>query len=251
MGIDFRAKQAEFASYIRNPARNSPPADVSPQRMAMYRELFFNNIDSTLSGNFPVLRKILTDQQWQNLAEDFYAEHHCDTPHFSEIAEEFLAYLQSRQNPEDFPFLLELAHYEWVEMALAISKSQPQTGDEDFVQNILHREVLVSPLAWPLAYRFPVQMISPDYLPVAVEQTPTYLIVYRDQHDQVHFMQSTALTLRMLQILDEQSDISGDACLHKLIEEAQHLDPQLLFNEGLKILQEMAEKGIVIPADVF
>ena len=123
----FRLKQAEFAAYIRDAANNPPPADVDPQRMAMYHELFFNNIDSFLSSNFPVLRKILNDQEWLALAQDFFAVHRCRTPHFSEIAEEFLDYLQNRENTGDYPFLLELAHYEWVEMAQAKKKAGPPT----------------------------------------------------------------------------------------------------------------------------
>ena len=64
MRVDFKAKQLEFAAYIRDPENNPLPADVQPQRMAMYRELFFNNIDSFLSANFPVLRTLLNDRQW-------------------------------------------------------------------------------------------------------------------------------------------------------------------------------------------
>jgi uncharacterized protein len=46
MGVDFRIKQAEFAAYIRDPENQRLPVDVKPQRMVMYRELFFNNINS-------------------------------------------------------------------------------------------------------------------------------------------------------------------------------------------------------------
>lgn len=249
MAIDFRLKQAEFASYIRDPANNPAPDDVDPQRMAMYRELFFNNIDSTLSSNFPVLRKILNDRQWLELALDFYASHRCQTPHFSKIAEEFLDYLQNRGDNQVYPFLLELVHYEWVEMALSISQAQPITGDSSFVKDLQQRKIALSPLAWPLVYQFPVQRISPDFLPAIPQEQPTCLIVYRDQHDRVHFMQSTPLTLRLLQILDENGGKSGEACLLSLIAEAQNLNPEMLLNEGLKILQDMAEKGIVIPSD--
>ena len=134
MAVDFRLKQAEFAAHIRDPANNPAPADVDPQRMAAYCELFYNNIDSSLSSTFPVLRQILDADQWQVLAKDFYASHRCQTPHFSEIPEEFLEYLQNRKLPGDHPFLLELAHYEWVEMALAISTAEPQRGDAVFAQ---------------------------------------------------------------------------------------------------------------------
>ena len=245
----FRKKQAEFAAYIRDPVNNPAPADVDPRRMAMYRELFFNNIDSFLCSNFPVLRKILNDSQWLELAQGFFAGHHCRTPHFSEIAEEFLDYLQKRKNAEDYPFLLELAHYEWVEMALAISKADARLGDAAFAAAPLQRTIALSPLAWPLAYQYPVQRISPEFLPADPAEQPTYLVVYRDRDDKVHFMQSTPLTFRLLQILEQNRRMSGDACLRQLAVEAPQIPTELLLMEGAKILQEMAAKGIVIPAD--
>ncbi|MDD1621515.1 MAG: putative DNA-binding domain-containing protein [Methylococcaceae bacterium] len=249
MAVDFRSKQAEFAAYIRDPANNPAPSDVEPRRMAMYRELFFNNIDSFLSSNFPVLRKILNDEQWLELAGDFFAEHRCQTPHFSEIAEEFLAYLQNRKNADDYPFLLELAHYEWVELALAIARAEPRLGDTAFAADILGREIALSPLAWPLAYQYPVQRIAPDFLPLMPPEQATYLIVYRDRDDNVHFMQSTAITFRLLQILEQHQSLGGAASLERLATEARHIDPERLFEQGVKTLQDMAEKGIVIPAD--
>lgn len=250
MGVDFKAKQAEFAAYIRDPAHVPAPADVDPQRMAMYRELFFNNINGFLSSNFPVLHAILSESQWQELAQDFFARHHCQTPHFSEIAEEFLDYLQNERRAEgDLPFMLELAHYEWVEMALSIAQAEPDYGDATFVEQLLQQAISLSPLAWPLAYRYPVQQISPDFLPHAAPEQPSYLIVYRDRRDEVHFMQTTPLTYRLLQLIEQQGSVVGEHALHRLAAElAPSADPQSLLQFGLKTLQELAAKGVLIPA---
>ena len=90
--------------------------------MKIYRDLFFNNIQTMLAGNFPVLRALYSEQDWLALIRAFYAHYRCHTPLFTEIAREFLRYLQDfRETTEsDPPFLLELAHYEWVEMALEL-----------------------------------------------------------------------------------------------------------------------------------
>ena len=250
MGVDFKITQAEFASYIRDPQHHAVPANVSPQRMAMYRELFFNNINSFLSSNFPVLRKILDDEQWQNLAADFFVHHRCQTPHFSEIAEEFLDYLQNERPVDaELPFMLELAHYEWVEMALSIAQASPVLGDAAFVDQVLQHTLSLSPLAWPLVYQYPVQQIGPDYLPQTAPDQPSYLIVYRDADDQVHFMQTTPITYRLLQLIEENGNISGQRSLHALSTEmSQQIDTQTLMQFGLQTLQELAAKGIIIPA---
>ena len=102
--IDFKTTQDVFSAYIRDPQNNAPPADVNLQRMQMYRELFFNNIEGFLSGNFPVLRKIISDSNWLELVQDFFSQHPCTSPHFSKVPEEFLNYLNNeRDSSKDFP----------------------------------------------------------------------------------------------------------------------------------------------------
>jgi uncharacterized protein len=243
--VDFKSKQQEFAAYIRDPENNPVPADVKEQRMAMYRELFFNNIEGFLSGNFPVLRKILTDLQWFALAQDFFAKHPCRSPYFSQIPEEFLDYLQNeRKSPDDFPFILELAHYEWVEMALSIAKEE-LLADQQSPDNLLEKAVALSPLAWPLVYQYPVQRIGPAFLPLEAPGQPTFLIVYRNSSYDVNFIEITPVTYRLLEIVQEHESLLVEDCLKQVAEELNHPDPEFIIAGGLHILKEMAEKTII------
>jgi hypothetical protein len=245
MSVDFKAKQHEFAAYIRDPENNLPPADVKPQRMAMYRELFFNNIDSFLSANFPVLRALLDDRQWAELGQDFFAKHVSRTPYFSQIPEEFLDYLQNeRDSSADFGFMLELAHYEWVEMALSIDKDTVSVNrfNPDDLQN---QRIRLSPLAWPLAYQYPVQKISPAFLPEAPPELATFLIVYRAPDDEVNFIEITPITYRLLEIIQEHEQVLAIDCLTQVAEESQHPNPEMIVASGLQILKELAEKTVI------
>ncbi|NOQ16319.1 MAG: DUF2063 domain-containing protein, partial [Methyloprofundus sp.] len=205
--VDFKAKQAEFSAYIRNPTTAPCPSDVSPKRMQMYRELFFNNVESFLSNNFPVLRKISNDVQWQQLAQDFFSTHPSTSPYFAEIPEEFILYLQNERinHPSDFPFMLELAHYEWVEMALSIAQD-PLIESQTQQITTLDQKISLSPLAWPLAYQFPVDKISPDYLPTQAPGQVSYLAVYRNIEDQVKFIELAPMSFLLLQSLQQQTE---------------------------------------------
>ncbi len=242
--IDFKANQQAFAGYIRNPEHSPAPADVKPQRMAMYRELFFNNVESFISSNFPVLKSLLTEQQWLDLAQDFFLNHRCTTPHFSEIPEEFLEFLQNeRDNKDDFPFMLELAHYEWVEMALAIAKDELIENDSKQIQP--ENNIALSSLAWPLAYRYPVHEISTENIPVEAPDGMTFLIVYRDSEDNVNFIKIPDITFRLLQIIQETENISVADCLSQIAKETQQTDSTNIINSGMQILQELADKNII------
>ena len=243
--VDFRVRQQEFAAYIRAPEHQPAPNDVKPERMQMYRELFFNNVEGFLSANFPVLRALLDDQDWLQLVQDFFSSHTCTTPYFSEIPEEFLNYLQEeRSNPGDLPFMLELAHYEWTEMALAIAKDEPPVKTHAST-DLLLTPIASSPLAWPLAYRYPVHQISPDFAPEQVPEQPTFLVVYRDSEDDVNFLAITPMTYHLLTAIQEYPEQTGGHYLQQLAEQSGAGSPQLIIEHGRQILQDLADRTII------
>ena len=243
--MNFQTHQAQFAAYIRNPEKNPLPENVKPERMAMYRELFFNNIDGFLTANFPVLHSLFSPENWTNLVQDFFENHVCTTPHFSEIPEEFLAYLQNeRQNSADLPFLFELAHYEWVEMALSISHAPFVKMP---VETLPTAKLQLSELACVLAYQFPVQKICAAFVPTESSQ-PTFLTVYRNENDAVQFLEITPLTFQLLQLLENSPKQSANFYLAKLAEFMPSISAQILAEKGLKILEDFALRGLVIEA---
>jgi hypothetical protein len=78
--------------------------------------------------------------------------------------------------------------------------------------------VHLSPLAWVLAYRFPVHQIGPEFRP-DTEGDPTYLVVYRDRSDKVQFMALNAAMARLLELLRDADRESLPAVLATLAQE--------------------------------
>ncbi|MGQ0383478.1 MAG: HvfC family RiPP maturation protein [Gammaproteobacteria bacterium] len=211
--MDLAAQQKGFAAHLRDPERVAAPAGVEPRRMAVYRELFFNNVADLLGGTFPVLRRVLGDDGWRTLVRDFYAHHHAHTPYFLELPREFLDWLQARGPAAgEPPFLTELAHYEWVELALAISE-QESPPPAAAVSDPLAVPLAVSPLAWPLAYRWPVQQLGPDCRPDISPGAPTFLVVHRDATDKVRFLEIGAETARLLEAIERAPGLTAREAL--------------------------------------
>ncbi|HPO24365.1 MAG TPA: putative DNA-binding domain-containing protein, partial [Arenimonas sp.] len=44
-----RQQQFALAKHIRDPEANLPPPDIEDRRLAIYRELFFNNVEGLLA----------------------------------------------------------------------------------------------------------------------------------------------------------------------------------------------------------
>ena len=243
---DFIRQQYAFAAHIRDPQRHPAPAGIEDRRMAIYRELFYNNVEGFLNSSFPVLRDIMDDDSWHALARDFFARHHCHSPLFLEIPREFLTYLDEErgERDDDPPFMRELAHYEWVELALSIAESDDETP-VDSTGELLDGIPVLSSLAWPLSYRYPVHRISPEFQPREPAEQATYLLVYRDPEDQVGFLKLNPVSARLFSLLQEQPDQAGRTLLQQIAAELQHPDPEVVIQGGSTILDDWRQHGIV------
>jgi hypothetical protein len=243
---EFQKQQIAFAAHIRNPEKNPAPDEIEDRRMGIYRELFFNNVAGFISNGFPILKKLYTEEQWERLARDFFERHRCHTPLFLGISREFLEYLQDEHEiqPEDPPFLLELAHYEWVELALSVDENEIPDSGFDAEGNLLEGRPLLSPLAWPLSYSWPVHRIGPDFRPET--QEPSFLLVYRNNEDEVGFIELNPVTARLLELVNEQPDATGRELMEQIASELNHPDPGVVIAGGEQVLNELRGQGIIL-----
>lgn len=241
-----RAQQDALAAYIRDPENVAPPAGIEQRRLKIYRDLFFNNVSGMLAGNFPVIHRIYGEARWQALMRGFYRDHDCHTPLFTELAREFLRYLDAPTAPAHPPWLRELAHYEWIELALQISEAVDSDVAHAPDGDLLAGRPALSPLAWPLAYAWPVHRIGPDFQPDAPPDAPTLLLVHRETSGTIRFHVLSPLTYRLLQRLDEAPELDGRAQLCALAAEAGRSDLDVFIEEGLAMLANWRESGVVI-----
>lgn len=248
-----RTQQDALAAYIRDPDHVAPPEGIEARRLKIYRELFFNNVEGLLAGNFPVIRRIYGEARWRELVRAFYRDHGSRTPLFTEIAREFLRWLESGAVTDAPAWLCELAHYEWIELALQISEASdddialaPVGVGDDAKQALLDGIPALSPLAWPLAYAWPVHRLGPDDQPDAAPPQPTLLLVHREASGKVAFHVLNPLTYRLLQRLDDAPALSGRAQLEALATEAQRSDVDAFVAEGVGMLLHWHDKRIVL-----
>ncbi|WGL16375.1 putative DNA-binding domain-containing protein [Microbulbifer bruguierae] len=250
----FLRVQNEFAAHLRNPEQVVAPADVEDRRLGIYRDLIYNNIESFIASGFPVLRSIYSDDRWHEMVRDFVARHASQSPYFLQISEEFLHYLQNERSTaegstQDPPFLLELAHYEWVELVLDVSDDEiPGEMVREYLdEQLLDWVPVMSPLAWNLTYQFPVHRLGPTYQPDDLPQTPTFLVVYRNRADTVGFLEANAVTSHLLQLIESAGDgpQSGRQLLLQLAADIQHPAPEQLLDFGVELLRKLLSLHIL------
>ena len=110
----------------------------------------------------------------------------------------------------------------------------------------MEEEPVLSPLAWPLSYRYPVNRIRPGFEPESPPEQPTHLLVYRNRQDRVRFMQLNSVSRLLLTLLSEKRGLTGRDLLIEIAREIDHAEPSVVIAKGEKLLQDFRARDILL-----
>lgn len=216
--------------------------------MRVYRDLVYNNIQNFIANSFPVIRKITADEQWHEMLRDYINRHQAHTPLFPKMPQEFLQYLEHERGDhlEDPPFLLELAHYEWIEMALSIDSREIDLMGIDPQGDLLEGIPVLNPISVALAYNWPVHEIGPTNIPAEQPIEKTYFVVYRKQDDVIGFTVLNPVSAKLIEYIQADEKQSGRDILVKIAQQLNHPEPETVIRGGLEIMSGFLDKGILL-----
>lgn len=240
---DFQQYQLQFAGHIRNPAKQPRPMNVPARRMRVYKQIVFNNLESSVSACFPICRKILGVRTWKRLVRGFFAEHQSQSPLFRKIPEEFLQYLHTV--PDLPPYLYSLAHYEWVELAVSVADAEVEESEIDVSPDLLDRQPVLAPAMMLLHYDYPVHQISPRHRPTVPLAQQVHLLVFRDGEDKVRFVELNSVTARLVETLQCKA-VTCRQALNQIAEELKHPDAEAIITFGMGVLTELQQQGAIL-----
>ncbi len=247
----FQETQYAFAAHLRDPENVAAPEGIENRRMQIYRELFFNNLRNLLARTYPVLKRLHNDQHWNRFIRGFMQKHEAHTPYFLQLPSEFLAFLQNEYEAgdDDYPFLVELAHYEYIELALSVSDAENDLAGIDPNGDLLSGVPVKSELAWVYAYSFPVHRIASDFIPTEPDAQPHYLAVVRNHEDKVRFHELNPVTAGLLNAIEQNdSGKTGEQLLRELAATIGFGDTDQFLEHGRAALNEFQTKEIILGA---
>ncbi len=167
------------------------------EALLTYRELVRMSLLEPLETMFPVLKALLESaERWDACVQAFLDARTVRSGHYRDIAPAFLGWLAATGwGQERWPFLLELAHAELLEVLVArYPDSDPPAG--------VHAEpapedvVLLDPATQIASYGHAVHRTT-EANPVP-EATPTRLIAFRNAEGEARLMELTPATSALL-----------------------------------------------------
>ena len=247
--LNFQAYQAAFTAHIRNPAINKKPTRVNDKRMAVYREIVFNNFIGSVSACFPVLLSIIGKRRFKQLARNCFSQHNFNSPFFREIPKALVDFLQTCDlTQENLPaFTAQLAHYEWAELFVSTLKTHETATEKlnGLVHDLLEKALKLNPAYLLVSYDFPVHTLSKKYQPTA--PAPIFLLLIRNAAFEVKFIQLNPLTFELLQIIETQA-CTGRQALLQIAEKMQHPQPETIVAFGRQTLEDLFEQEAIFVA---
>ncbi|EWH09678.1 hypothetical protein DS2_11118 [Catenovulum agarivorans DS-2] len=243
----FKQTQLSFAQSIRT-GKAVENLVIENRRLAVYQELFFNNVEGFVSSAFPVLRSLYAAEDWQSLIRTFFIEHPCHSPHFVDISKEFIQFLSEEYQlkPSDPCFMRELAHYEWVELDLSIQTNEEQlTTLPPQIEIIRSSRFELSPITRIVSYPYPVHHISQTFQPQAPSDR-VYLLVYRNERFAINFIEINPVVAFTLDLITKRVANDVESLISQLQPALAHIESDVLQTSLLDSLVELAQLDLLL-----
>lgn len=241
--------QAAFAARIRHPGLVKRPPGVNARRMRVYEKLLLNNVEGFLLACYPVSRALLRVRRWNKLVRSFFHEYRSHSPLFRDIPKAFLDWMSSgaQDLADDFPFLLELMHYEWLELAVSTDPATLAMPDVEPHGDLWQGEPVLNPTAQLGCYRYPLHRISPKFRPKQSDAGLFCYLLYRDEAHVVRFVQMTPFTAALIESL-QAARVTGHELVQGLLSQLPNADErrESLLLAGQAALDDLRSKGVLL-----
>jgi uncharacterized protein len=203
----FRKDPKVFAAQHGLDAKDQAAIAKYQKRFLTYRSLVRFALKDPLPDCFPISKALLTREgAWNDAMDAFLASRSIQSVYYRDINPSFVAWLaESVWGQDRWPFLLPLAHYEYVELEVL------RHPDED-LQLSLEEEpraewgVVFDGSMRNLAYAYRVHE-SKEEEPEPVEE-PTFLLCFRDREGSFECLELTTHASALLSGLEQGQSIA-------------------------------------------
>ncbi|HEL4831458.1 TPA: putative DNA-binding domain-containing protein [Stenotrophomonas maltophilia] len=236
--------QRRWADHVRDPSMPAPDG-VEARRLAVYRRLCIDSLDTLLAGSLPRLQHQLGMPRWRETVEHYYASHTCRTPLFPRIAGEFAAWLAMQDALALPAWVAELAHYESTQQSLHI---EARAAGRPLQRVPVDSDVLaVSPLVRVLGYQWPVHV--DEDLERVLSTAPTLLVIQRLADFSLQVEELSPLAYALLSVFGDDGAPVDEAL--QLLSETHGVATDALRVVCLRVLSELLMAGVLVALPAF
>jgi uncharacterized protein len=241
---DTKNIQSKLADYCRT-GELTLTTEVNQKHVHHYRRLVYNIIDDILESAFPLFFEYANDEMWDEMVNDFFSNHNCQTPQVWKVPGEFYEYAIEKDWSEKYkiPFLEDLLLFEWIEMDIHTMKDEvfPEYKTEgDWVKEI----VVLNPEYRILTTKYPVHTTPP----VQINETNAgqyFILIFRQpETGSIQFLDISVLYALAIEKVEEEKTLT------QVVDELQTVfsfpDKNVAQRHIITFLEDLKQKGFVL-----
>jgi hypothetical protein len=234
---------------------------VPLERLETYRRHVSVGLLGGIDDAFPVIRSLVSQDEWNGLLNDFYLKRLTRSPIARHVFREFSHYLQKLyRGPllKRMPYLRELAEYENLDLKLIYDIDRPEPAGlirdlgpaaED-PQWFLGLSPVLNPHRALRVYRWPVHRVCRGFSSAKKVRPGRHaLLVYRDPESfQIRFLETDPIAAELVSLLDRcwktRKTIGG--VLETLVKRHKPGDLQAFVRDAVAAIRSLKDRGVVL-----
>lgn len=165
--------------------------------------MVFHVAEEAINAAYPLTKNLLAEREWTVVVKDFYRSGAMESPQLWRMPEALIAFVDKNyaQLQRKYPFLLELMHFEWAEIAVYMMPDNkvemPLNGD---VEN---DHIVINPEMELLHFHFPVYLKPAGTISIN-DRSNFFVSLHRHpESGKVLFTNLSPLTAQMIALLHE------------------------------------------------
>ena len=239
--------QREFTRHLRDPHNVPAPASLDTAGLAIYTNAVIANMEGFMGDNYPRVKAVISAEVFSAMVRDYTIRHESKTPLFVELPGEFLHYLEHlRDEPDDPPFLYELAHFDLLENLVSSDEQRLDDVQVNAGGDVMTAVPIVNPTARLVRYAFAVHLIDVDNEPDEAPLTPTFIVAFRNRANRYGFMDLNVATARTVELLLSDELLTGEQALRAVAAELNHPDVETVIAGGQTVFARLVERDVIL-----
>lgn len=236
--------QSQLAGYCRS-GKLTVINGVDPNRLPHYRRLIFNVLNSTLERAYPIFRRIVGDDEWMQVVNDFQINHDTKEARIWMLPFEFYDFCKTHNYVKKFnrPYLNDLLYFEWIEIEIHTmpDKIIPESKE---IGDLLDDLLIINPEYKLINLNYPVHNTQDDQL---IEKQGNYFIlVYREQRNlDVRFFEFSAFFAFVFELITNKQ-LTGRKALIEASVQFGLEDENNVIQNGIVFLNDLLIQGIIL-----
>lgn len=238
-------QQNLLADYCRTGIEPEGLIGINKENLHHYRRLVYNIVTDILETAYPITYSYLNKEIWNDLVNEYFTEHKCQTTQVWRMPLEFYEYCIAKNKTEELntPFLNDLLYFEWLELDVHTMEDIDYPpfkieGDLLSEQIVLNPEYRIIPLSFPVHTTPPGEELT-------AKKGNYFLLIYREKESgNVQFVDLSMFYTYVLE------NIANGALLKDILVEANSAfginDIKLLKDKSLHFMEDLRNRKFIL-----